>query len=125
MNLKNVINWFEIPVNDFERAIGFYEDVMGVEFKRETMDGIDLAIFPFDEEKEVSGALVKADFLQPSEQGSLVYLNVEGMMDGVLQRAQAQGSKVLFPKTHIGEPGFIAHIADSEGNRIGLHSMTA
>jgi predicted enzyme related to lactoylglutathione lyase len=73
----------------------------------------------------VGGALIKADFLTPGEKGSVVYLNVEGMMDDVLQRAQAQGVKILFPKTHIGEPGYIAHIADSEGNRIGLHSSVA
>ncbi len=124
MKIKNAINWFEIPVTDFERAISFYENVLDINLQRENMDDINLAIFPADE-TAIAGAIVKADFLKPGEQGSLVYLNVEGMMDAVIERAQAQGSNVLFPKTHIGEPGYIAHISDSEGNKIGLHSMQA
>jgi len=122
MTLKNAINWFEIPVDDYERAVEFYENILQLDLKREVMDGFDIAVFPADE-AGVGGSLIKADFLKPSETGSVVYLNVEGMIDGVLQRAQAQGVAILFPKTHIGEPGYIAHIADSEGNRIGLHSM--
>ena len=122
--MQNAINWFEIPVNDMTRAVGFYENMLDVKLQPETMDGIDMAIFPYSE-KTVSGSLVKADFIQPSDQGSLVYLNVEGFMDQAIQRAEANGSKVLFPKTSIGEHGFIAHISDSEGNRIALHSMSA
>ena len=36
---------------------------------------------------------------------------------------QAAGGKVLMPKTPIGQHGAIAHVLDSEGNRIGLHSQ--
>jgi len=122
MNSKNTINWFEIPVNNFERAISFYESILDIKLARENMDDIDLAIFPADK-KAVSGALIKADFLQPGDQGSLVYLNVEGKMDDVIGRAQKRGSNLLFPKTNLGEPGYIAHISDSEGNKIALHSM--
>lgn len=122
--MKNAINWFEIPVNDFDRAIDFYEHILDTRLQRETMDGINMAIFPYSE-NTVSGALVKADFLTPSEQGSVVYLNAEGIMDDVLDRAQKKGSKTLLPKTAIGENGFIAHISDSEGNKIALHSMQA
>ena len=122
--MKNTINWFEIPVNDMPRATDFYENMLGVKLKQETMDGIQMALFPFDE-NSVSGCLVKADFMQPSDQGSLVYLNVEGFMDEAMQRAQSQGSEIVFPKTAIGEHGFIAHLSDSEGNKIALHSMSA
>ena len=124
MTIRHITNWFEIPVSDFERAINFYESMLGIKLKRESMGDIDYALFPADE-PAVAGALIKADFQQPSEQGSLVYLNVEGMMDAVIERALAQGSKVFFPKTHLGEPGYIAHIGDSEGNKIALHSMLA
>lgn len=120
--MKNAINWFEIPVNDMPRAINFYQNMLGVELKQETMDGIDMAIFPYDD-KHVSGCLVKADFLQPGDRGSLVYLNVEGFMDQAIERATGKGSNLLFPKTSIGENGYIAHLSDSEGNKIALHSM--
>jgi predicted enzyme related to lactoylglutathione lyase len=31
---------------------------------------------------------------------------------------------VLTPKTDIGENGFMAYFQDSEGNKVGLHSMS-
>ncbi len=123
MNVKNAINWFEIPVSDYERAINFYESVFDTRLQRESMDEVNYAIFPA-EEPAVAGALIKADFQQPGEQGSLVYLNAEGVMDDVIERAQALGAKVYIPKTYIGDPGYIAHISDSEGNKIALHSHT-
>ena len=122
--MKNAINWFEIPVQNYERAIDFYENMLDAKLQRETMDGINLAIFPSDEDA-VSGALVKADFLSPGDQGSVVYLNVEGIMDAAIARAEGKGAKVLFPKTNIGEHGYIAHISDSDGNKIALPSLQA
>ncbi|VAW62526.1 hypothetical protein MNBD_GAMMA09-3759 [hydrothermal vent metagenome] len=123
MRLKNAINWFEIPVSNYERAIDFYEVVMDVQLKREKMGDIDLAIFPADEEG-IAGALIKADFQKPDQKGCLVYLNAEGMLDEVMKRAMQKGGDVYMEKTGIGENGFIAHIGDSEGNKIALHSMT-
>lgn len=122
MKIKNAVNWFEIPVIDYDRAIQFYENMLDIKLQRETMNGIDFALFPMDE-TSVSGALIKCDFQQPSENGSLVYLNVDGFMDEAIERAQQNGSTIMFPKTDIGEYGFIAHISDSEGNKIALHSM--
>ena len=122
--LKNAINWFEIPVKDLPRAIDFYQHMLDTKLQRETMDGMEMAIFPADD-KAVAGSLIKADFLTPGDQGSLVYLNAEGFMDEAISRAESKGSKILFPKTSIGENGFIAHVSDSEGNRIALHSFKA
>lgn len=44
--MNNVINWFEIPVADMDRAVAFYEPVMQVSLRRETMDCAELAVFP-------------------------------------------------------------------------------
>ncbi len=44
--MHNVINWFEIPVVDMDRAIAFYEPVMQVALRRESMDVAELAVFP-------------------------------------------------------------------------------
>lgn len=44
--MNNVINWFEIPVADMDRAVAFYEPVMQVTLRRETMDCADLVVFP-------------------------------------------------------------------------------
>ena len=121
--LKNAINWFEIPVSDLTRAIEFYEHMLDATFRQENMGGMDMAIFPYDE-GAVSGSLVKAPFLSPSENGAVVYINVNGIMDAAIERATAKGATVVLPKMHIGDPGYIAHIIDSEGNKVGLHSTS-
>ncbi len=119
---KNAINWFEIPVTDLDRATGFYQHMLKTDLERSSMDGMDMAIFPYDNQS-VSGALIKADFLSPASSGSVVYLNAEGIIEASISRAEEKGGSVVIPKTSIGENGFIAHILDSEGNKVGLHSM--
>jgi predicted enzyme related to lactoylglutathione lyase len=79
--------------------------------------------FPYAE-GTVTGALVAAPFHSPSKTGSIVYINVEGVFDEALARAVANDAEVVMPKMDIGPNGYIALIIDSEGNRIGLHSMT-
>lgn len=120
---QNAINWFEIPVSDLVRASSFYEDLLQVTLTQESMNGMDMAIFPYAE-GTVTGALVSAPFLSPSDTGSIVYINVEGIFDEALARATTNGAEVVLPKMNIGPNGIIAHIMDSEGNRVGLHSMT-
>ena len=56
--MKSVINWFEIPVADMDRAIKFYESVMQVALRREKMDVAELAVFPH-EDPATGGALAK------------------------------------------------------------------
>jgi predicted enzyme related to lactoylglutathione lyase len=124
MKTKNAVNWFEIPVDDFERAVSFYQRLFDVQLRHEVMDGFDCALFPADEQA-VGGALVKADFQRPGAAGSLVYLNAEGKLDALLQRATDMGAQVTLPRTAIGEYGFIAHLLDSEGNKIAVHSFGA
>lgn len=120
--MKNAVNWFEIPVVDLKRASEFYEFMLDTKLVQEQMNGMDFAIFPYDK-TSVSGCLIKCDYLTPSDQGTLVYLNAQGMLDEALARAEERGAKILFPKTNIGENGFIAHISDCEGNKVALHSM--
>jgi predicted enzyme related to lactoylglutathione lyase len=55
--------------------------------------------------------------------GTVVYLNVEGDLDGVLARAAANGGEIIKPRLAIGPHGFIGLIKDTEGNVVGLHSM--
>jgi predicted enzyme related to lactoylglutathione lyase len=38
-----------------------------------------------------------------------------------LKRAVENGGQLLYPKTSIGDLGFVAEFQDSEGNRIALH----
>lgn len=115
--------WFEIPTADFERAIKFYEAAFQVTLTREDLGG-KMAVFPGDD-ASVHGALVEPQpGYQPSATGPAIYLNAGDDLQHVLDRAVKAGGKVLLPKTALPPGlGFFAHLQDSEGNRVGLHSM--
>ena len=69
-----------------------------------------------------SGALVALDEVQPSVQGSIVYISVQNVST-VLERVQAHGGDTLVPRTALPEGmGFFAQFRDCEGNRVGLWS---
>jgi uncharacterized protein len=115
--------WFEIPTANFERAIKFYEAAFQLTLTRENIGG-ELAIFPGDQ-TTVHGALVSPQpGYEPSATGPAIYLNGGDDLQHVLDRAAKIGGKVLVPKTALPEGmGHFAHLLDSEGNRVGLHSM--
>jgi len=122
MEATNPVNWFEIPVDDLDRAKKFYETVLGIELSLQEMGPLQMAWFPMTEGLPgATGSLVKGEGYSPSTAGSLVYFTVKDL-DETLGRVSAGGGKVLFPKTSIGEYGFIAHFEDSEGNRVALHA---
>lgn len=121
----NAVNWFEIPVRDLDRAQRFYEIVFDTSLHREQAGpAVTLAVFPYDK-PGVGGCLfASANGPQPSQDGAVVYLNAEPSLDAALARAEAAGGKVTLPRTELPEGmGCFAHIADSEGNRVGLHAL--
>jgi predicted enzyme related to lactoylglutathione lyase len=119
--MKNAVNWFELPARNFERAVKFYSALLNARLHVEDLMGTPNAIFPSGE-PGAGGSIVRRDGDQPSTSGTIVYLNVEGDLDGALARTEPAGGKVVLPRTHIGKDGYIAIIVDSEGNRVGLHS---
>ena len=122
--MANMLNWFEIPTNDLDRAARFYEKVLATSLKREDFGGTPMAIFKA-EQPDLAGALVKDARRKPSSDGALVYLNVNGRLDAVIDRIPSAGGEVVLPKTDIGDPGYIAIFRDTEGNVIGVHSERA
>jgi len=118
--MKNIANWFEIPVTDMTRAKLFYKNVMQTSFNDNEMDGYLMAIFDA-EEGAVSGMLVLGEDYQPSQTGAVIYLNGGDDLSASLERAVEQGGKINIPKTFI-KCGYYAQFMDSEGNRIGLYS---
>ena len=116
--MSNAINWFEIFVQDLNRATHFYEATLAIELRREDYAHKPTVVFPNAD--GVGGALVQDPARKPGD-GTLVYLNAGGKLDACLQRVAAAGGAVVLPKTDIGDPGFIALIRDTEGNTVGLH----
>ncbi len=122
--MKNAINWFEIPVVDITRAKKFYETIFNIEMIDMEAMGMVSAFFPADlEGGGVGGSLIFGDGYKPSNIGTLLYLNGGDNLEYILSKVQNSGGKIILPKTAIGQHGFMAHFEDTEGNKIGLHSM--
>lgn len=119
--MGNPVAWFEIPVLDIERASGFYGKVFSVSFQRMEMFGAVMAFFPMtDGEYGCAGMLVQAPGANPSVDGVLIYFTTTDI-PASLAAVEAAGGRTALGETPIGEHGWVAHVVDTEGNRIGLH----
>ncbi len=128
MGFKNAISWVEIPTNDLDRAQKFYETIFEVKLNPLDLEQIKMRMFPLDDMMGVGGALVHAEgFYNPSlNQGPLVYLNGNPDVQNILDKVELAGGRIMVPKTEISpDYGFMAVFIDTEGNRIGLHSIPA
>lgn len=124
--MQNAISWFEIPSVDLERAQKFYETIFGVTLIPMDMPDIKMRMFPLEDRMGVGGAIVHSDgFHKPSAtDGPLIYLNGNPDVQQVLGKVETAGGKVIVPKTEISpEYGHMGVFIDTEGNRIGLHSV--
>jgi predicted enzyme related to lactoylglutathione lyase len=72
----------------------------------------------------VGGAIVHGDGGVPSKQGTIVYLSGGDDLAPMLARVEKAGGSIVVHKTEIGNDfGCFAHFVDTEGNKVGLHSM--
>ncbi|MBK8955198.1 MAG: VOC family protein [Saprospiraceae bacterium] len=121
--MTNSINWFEIPATNFERAKSFYAALFNAEIEEMPHPEWKYGILPGDMQNGVTGGIVQGEGFEPSASGSLIYLNGGEDLAEPLGRVEAAGGQILLPKTPIGANGFIALFLDTEGNKVGLHSM--
>ena len=122
MARPNPVGWFEIYVQDMDRARKFYEATLEVSLERLPSPDIEMWAFGMDPVAPgASGALVKAPGV-PSGGSTLVYFTFEDCaVEG--GRVAGAGGKVHRDKMSIGQYGFIVLAVDTEGNMFGLHSM--
>ncbi|WP_295120396.1 VOC family protein [uncultured Chitinophaga sp.] len=122
---KNAINWFEIPVNDFNRAKKFYTTIFECEMQEMELGSDRLALFPYNPEHGIGGAIAHGPDYLPSQRGSLVYLNAGEDLSIVLNRVPDAGGKIELDKKLVSDQsdlGYYAIFQDTEGNRVALHS---
>ncbi len=120
----NPVGWFEIPVKDFNRARKFYEHVFEMNLEEHMVGEVQMAWFPMREGVPgAAGTLAKGEGYEPSSGGVLVYFSTPDIMK-TLTRVETRGGRVLLSRTRIGEYGYIGIFQDSEGNRIGIHTMS-
>jgi len=124
--LSNPVSWFEIYVDDMDRARQFYESVFQVSLDSisdPTDGGIEMFAFPSDMHGYgASGALVKFEGMPAGGNSTLVYFSCS---DCSIEesRIESAGGKVERTKMSIGDYGFISIVFDTEGNCFGLHSL--
>lgn len=118
----NPVGWFELYVQDMERAKAFYESVFEVTLESLPGTEFEMWAFPMEMEKYGSpGALIKMEGCPSGPGGTLVYFSCEDCAVEA-KRAAESGGSVFKEKFSIGPYGFISLVNDSEGNLIGLHS---
>lgn len=121
-DMKNLISIVEIPTADFPRAVSFYQAILDINIEETEMDGVKMGLFPHAGEG-VFVQLVNGSDYKTSTDGTMVYLNGGDDLQKVADKIEANGGKIIVPKTEIGpEMGFFAIFSDSEGNKLGLHS---
>jgi predicted enzyme related to lactoylglutathione lyase len=123
--MSNTFVWIDIPVRDLDRAVTFYSAVTAQPVDKVGGPGFNFGLFKH-EGNEVGGCLFEPEGdVTPSLNGALVYFDASGRLDAAIAAAEQGGGKVLQAKHSIGRHGWRAIIADTEGNRVALHSMTA
>jgi len=119
------VGWFDIYVDDIDRAERFYETVLGVTLSvmdDPTDDTVQMRAFPDDYTSHgAAGALVKLEYAKPGPGGTMVYFTCDDCAVEQ-ERVEAAGGSVARPKFKIGDHGFVSLMIDTEGNMVGLHS---
>ena len=121
--MANAVNWFEIPVTDFERAKDFYTQVLGSELHIEEVMGNKMGFFNTQGDG-VGGAICYGKDYKPTTDGVLIYLNGGDNLQDPLSRVEKAGGEITLHKTKISdEIGYMAFFIDTEGNKLAFHSQ--
>ena len=129
----NPVVHFEIPADDVERAIEFYEKTFGWKIKKMDMPAdsstggepyYSVITSEVDEKGmaktpgAINGGLMKR---RVKEQLFTNYITVDSI-DEMLKTIKNNGGTICLPKTEIAHGmGWIAAFIDTEGNLLGLH----
>ena len=125
---NNPVGWFEIYVQDMNRAKAFYEAVFATVLESLSAPdipgtGLEMWNFPMDMAAGgAPGALVKMEGFPSGGNSTLVYFVCDDCATEAA-RVEGAGGRIHEQKTSIGQYGFIVLAIDTEGNMFGLHSQ--
>jgi len=122
--MMNKVSHFEIPYEDQERAQKFYEEVFGWEITKFSDEGYYLAfttksdpntMIP-SEPGAINGGLLNRD---STAKHPLLVIDVPNI-DEHIKKIEDAGGELIMPKVSVGDSGFFARVADTEGNVIAI-----
>lgn len=125
MSKMNAIGWFDIYVDDLDRAVAFYQTVLACKLEPIGDPTGENKMMSFPADMSVygaGGALTKSPHAAPGVGGTIVYFSAQ---DCAVEESRVldAGGQVFRPKFSIGEFGFVSLCQDTEGNMFGLSSM--
>jgi predicted enzyme related to lactoylglutathione lyase len=109
---------FDIPVDDIEKAVDFYRDVMGWKIEKYEGEGMEGMVYwevnpnP-DKEDIIQGGIGKK--MMPG-QTIINYYNAEGGLEAFNKRVRDKGGTVMMEKMPIAGWGWFSVCMDPEGN---------
>ena len=118
--MKTCVAFFEIPTIDLERAVRFYEIILGeklkiVEYGEEKM------AFIFSGNQQPIGCIFSQKGYLPTSNSITISFYTENMEESLVLVNKAGGKIVTEPcVTCEGAEDYFAYFLDTEGNRIGL-----
>jgi predicted enzyme related to lactoylglutathione lyase len=118
-----IIQHFEMPADDVDRAQKFYKDVFGWEMhKWNNPENPEKDYWYFETKDDngntgIGGGMMKR---QSPEHTVTNYITVSAI-DEYTSKLEQAGGKVIIPKTKIPDMGFYAVFLDSENNMFGLY----
>lgn len=119
----NPVNWFEIYVQDMDRARAFYTGVLQTRLEKLAGPDLEMWAFPSDQSAHgTSGALVRTGMKASGGNSTVVYFRCDDCAEEA-GRVVANGGRLERDKMSIGDYGFVAMATDPDGNLIGFHSM--
>ncbi|OGK13877.1 glyoxalase [Candidatus Roizmanbacteria bacterium RIFCSPHIGHO2_02_FULL_37_15] len=116
---------FEIEADDLDRAQKFYQEIFGWEIQNVSAPGMEYRLINTVETDEkqmpkeagaINGGLQKKT---GQSKGVVIVIDVKSI-DETLKKVQERGSKIVMPKTQVGDMGLYARVTDTEGNVIGI-----
>jgi len=122
--IMNKVSHFEIPYEDQERAQKFYHEVFGWQINKFSDEGYYLAFTTKSDPNTmmplelgaINGGLIKRD---STAKNPLLVIDVPNIDDHI-KKIEDAGGELIMPKVSVGDSGFFARIADTEGNVIAI-----
>ena len=114
--MNNRVVHFEIPSDNPEKTIAFFQTVFGWDFQKFGMEDYWLATTGDENSRGINGALMKKkDPRQPIVNTILVE-----SIDDYVQKIESAGGKIVVAKMSVPNVGYVAYFMDPDNNIHGI-----